>query len=110
MQRVTNSKSPTHTQRSSHPFLFPEDEPDWENPDKQYSEAITREQQRITEHDALICSFPVWWYSMPAILKGDIDRVWNYGFAYGPRTLPVQSAMDRRNRLQVASRGVVEFR
>jgi NAD(P)H dehydrogenase (quinone) len=27
--------------------------------------------------------FPVWWWSMPAILKGWIDRVWNHGVAYG---------------------------
>jgi NAD(P)H dehydrogenase (quinone) len=26
---------------------------------------------------------PLWWYSMPAILKGWDDRVYAYGFAYG---------------------------
>ena len=26
---------------------------------------------------------PVWWFSVPAILKGYIDRVWNFGIAYG---------------------------
>jgi putative NADPH-quinone reductase len=25
----------------------------------------------------------VYWQNVPAILKGWIDRVWNYGFAYG---------------------------
>jgi NAD(P)H dehydrogenase (quinone) len=31
----------------------------------------------------LILQFPLWWYSMPAILKGWVDRVYAYGFAYG---------------------------
>ena len=33
--------------------------------------------------DALILVFPLWWMSMPAILKGWVDRVYSYGFAYG---------------------------
>lgn len=43
-------------------------------------------QQEITKlkwADALILNFPLWWYSMPAILKGWVDRVFAYGFAYG---------------------------
>ncbi len=32
--------------------------------------------------------FPVWWWSMPAVLKGWIDRVWNFGYAYGTRFYP----------------------
>ena len=33
--------------------------------------------------DTLILQFPLWWFSMPAILKGWVDRVFAYGFAYG---------------------------
>lgn len=33
--------------------------------------------------DVLILQFPLWWYAMPAILKGWVDRVFAYGFAYG---------------------------
>lgn len=33
--------------------------------------------------DTLILAFPLWWFSMPAILKGWIDRVYAFGFAYG---------------------------
>jgi NAD(P)H dehydrogenase (quinone) len=33
--------------------------------------------------DMLILQFPLWWYAMPAILKGWVDRVYAYGFAYG---------------------------
>jgi len=33
--------------------------------------------------DVLILQFPLWWFTMPAILKGWVDRVYSYGFAYG---------------------------
>lgn len=36
--------------------------------------------------------FPIWWWSMPAVLKGWIDRVWNHGWAYGGKTFPNRRA------------------
>jgi NAD(P)H dehydrogenase (quinone) len=33
--------------------------------------------------DMLILQFPLWWFAMPAILKGWVDRVFAYHFAYG---------------------------
>ena len=33
--------------------------------------------------DLLIFNFPLWWFSVPAILKGWIDRVFAFGFSYG---------------------------
>lgn len=33
--------------------------------------------------DTLILQFPLWWFGMPAILKGWVDRVFAFGFAYG---------------------------
>ncbi len=44
---------------------------------------IEAEQQKLLWADTLILQFPLWWFSMPAILKGWIDRVYAYGFAYG---------------------------
>ncbi len=38
---------------------------------------------RILDADVIVAVFPVYWQSVPAVLKGWIDRVWNYGFAYG---------------------------
>jgi NAD(P)H dehydrogenase (quinone) len=32
--------------------------------------------------DALVFLFPTWWYGMPAILKGYLDRVWLPGVAF----------------------------
>lgn len=48
------------------------------------SEDIRREQEKVLWAELLIFQFPMWWYSVPAIAKGWIDRVLSYGFAYGP--------------------------
>lgn len=47
------------------------------------SEDISREQEKLSWADAVILQFPLWWYSMPAILKGWVERVYACGFAYG---------------------------
>jgi|694.fasta_scaffold28352_3 NAD(P)H dehydrogenase (quinone) len=43
-------------------------------------------QAQITAAGNLVFVYPVWWYAMPACLKGYIDRVFTSGFAY--RFLP----------------------
>ncbi|NPV92426.1 MAG: NAD(P)H-dependent oxidoreductase [Firmicutes bacterium] len=45
-------------------------------------EDIAREQADIRWADALILIGPIWWWTLPAIVKGYIDRVFSYGFAY----------------------------
>jgi NAD(P)H dehydrogenase (quinone) len=44
---------------------------------------IAAEQDKLRWADAVILQFPLWWFSMPAILKGWVERVYAYGFAYG---------------------------
>lgn len=44
---------------------------------------IAAEQDRLRWADAVVIQFPLWWYGMPAILKGWFDRVFVKGFAYG---------------------------
>jgi NAD(P)H dehydrogenase (quinone) len=44
---------------------------------------IAAEQDKLLRADAVILQFPMWWFSMPAILKGWVDRVYAYGFGYG---------------------------
>src|SRR5262249_52285019 len=46
-------------------------------------EDIELEQRKLLWADAVILQFPLWWFSMPAIMKGWIERVYAYGFAYG---------------------------
>jgi len=43
---------------------------------------VRREQQRIDRADHLIFVHPVYWWSMPAVLKGWIDRVFVSGWAF----------------------------
>ncbi|MBV8253295.1 MAG: NAD(P)H-dependent oxidoreductase [Chitinophaga sp.] len=44
---------------------------------------IVAEQEKILRADLIIFQFPLWWFSMPAILKGWVDRVFTKGFGYG---------------------------
>ncbi|TFI41750.1 flavodoxin family protein [Rhodococcus sp. 1R11] len=44
---------------------------------------VRTEQEKLLWADTIIFQFPLWWYSMPAILKGWVDRVFTYHFAYG---------------------------
>ena len=43
---------------------------------------ITWEQAKLAAADLLILQFPIWWFGMPAIMKGWADRVFARGFAY----------------------------
>jgi NAD(P)H dehydrogenase (quinone) len=47
------------------------------------AEDIHIEQEKLKWADFVILQFPLWWFSVPAILKGWIDRVFCTGFAYG---------------------------
>ncbi|TPM28791.1 NAD(P)H-dependent oxidoreductase [Mesorhizobium sp. B2-3-4] len=43
---------------------------------------VAAEQARIDRADALVLVYPVYWWSMPALLKGWIERVFANGWAY----------------------------
>jgi NAD(P)H dehydrogenase (quinone) len=43
---------------------------------------IKIEQEFVAQTDAITLIYPIWWTGLPAILKGYIDRVFSYGFAY----------------------------
>lgn len=47
------------------------------------TEDVKAEQEKLLWADALILQFPLWWFTMPAILKGWVDRVYANGLAYG---------------------------
>ncbi|MFC4819885.1 NAD(P)H-dependent oxidoreductase [Dokdonella ginsengisoli] len=47
---------------------------------------VLAEQARIDRADALALVYPVYWWSMPALLKGWIDRVFTNGWAYDEST------------------------
>jgi len=44
--------------------------------------AVARYVETLTSVDGVIFCFPHWWFSMPAMLKGYVDRVWGPGTAF----------------------------
>ena len=72
---------------------------------KDLPDEILSEQKRVEWSDALIFIFPIWWWSMPAILKGWIDRVMSYGWAYEDPKDPDSGYLKPRNILVLATAG-----
>lgn len=48
-----------------------------------FAEEIQAEIDKLDWCDVLIFQFPLWWFSVPAILKGWVDRVFAMGRIYG---------------------------
>jgi NAD(P)H dehydrogenase (quinone) len=79
---------------------------------------VRAQQARVMRSELVVVQFPLWWYGMPAILKGWFDRVFTNGFAFGirdgaghvrkygdgnlvgRRLLPVVTAGDRESALR----------
>jgi NAD(P)H dehydrogenase (quinone) len=49
------------------------------------SPGVQQAQQDVEAADVVTAFYPLWWLSMPAIMKGYIDRVFARGFAYESR-------------------------
>jgi NAD(P)H dehydrogenase (quinone) len=64
-----------YNRESSHAFASGTQTPD-----------VSAEQEKLLWADAVIFQFPLWWFSMPAILKGWVERVYARGFAYAVGT------------------------
>lgn len=43
---------------------------------------VLRQQRKVAEAEALVIIAPIWFVGFPAILKGWIERVFTYGFAF----------------------------
>lgn len=46
------------------------------------SEDVKIEQEYISWAEQITFIYPIWWTGLPAMMKGYIDRVFSYGFAY----------------------------
>ncbi|TXL81756.1 NAD(P)H-dependent oxidoreductase [Vineibacter terrae] len=44
--------------------------------------AVSAYAETLRRIDGIIFCFPHWWFSMPAVLKGYVDRVWGPGIAF----------------------------
>lgn len=72
-------------------------DPRWSMADAEERAAdIRSHQDRISRCDALCLVFPLFWYGMPAMTKGWIDRVWTHGWAYDDTGLPGRSLLKDR--------------
>ncbi|QUJ76887.1 NAD(P)H-dependent oxidoreductase [Sulfitobacter albidus] len=58
---------------------------------------IAAEQARIARADAVCLVFPLFWWGMPAMTKGWVDRVWSWGWAYDQLDDPEQSLQRPRS-------------
>ncbi|WP_338550177.1 NAD(P)H-dependent oxidoreductase [Roseovarius phycicola] len=54
-------------------------------------EDAQKEQARIARADAICFVFPLFWWGMPAMTKGWVDRVWSWGWAYDQLDDPEKS-------------------
>ena len=66
------------------PTVYTDDLKLW-NEGKTKDKLVEKYQNMITNSDTLIIPFPVWWGSMPAILRGFWDKVLLPGWAYNIR-------------------------
>ena len=58
----------------------------------------SKEIERLLACNGLVLIYPTWWYGLPAMLKGYIDRVWLPGVAFelaGGRTKPLLTNIER---------------
>ena len=66
---------------------------------------ILREVEKVRRCDLLLLTFPIYWFSMPAILKGWIDRVFVSGAFYGGRRIYDRGGMTGKKALVCATLG-----
>ncbi|WP_282128848.1 NAD(P)H-dependent oxidoreductase [Roseobacter litoralis] len=57
---------------------------------------VVAEQARIERADALCLVFPLFWWGMPSMMKGWVDRVWTWGWAYDQLDDPNRSLLRPR--------------
>lgn len=48
-----------------------------------FVDELKTEMDKLEWCDLLVFNFPLWWFGIPAILKGWVDRVFAMGFVYG---------------------------
>jgi NAD(P)H dehydrogenase (quinone) len=58
---------------------------------------VAKEQARIARADAICLVFPLFWWGMPTMMKGWVDRVWTWGWAYDQLDDPDRSLQRPRS-------------
>src|SRR5208337_811544 len=73
--------------------------------DQLVSPDVVQAQDDIRAADALTVIYPLWWLSMPAIMKGYIDRVFARGFAYEARDGVVRGLLSGKKAVLITVSG-----
>jgi NAD(P)H dehydrogenase (quinone) len=66
---------------------------------------IQSQQAKVAWAEGLAFIFPIWWSSMPAVLKGWIDRVFSLGFAYAFREEGPVGLLKQKKALLITTSG-----
>ncbi len=64
-------------------YLKQQEEERYAHENDGFSDDIQTELDHLNWCDGMILQFPLWWFGMPAILKGWVDRVFAMGPVYG---------------------------
>jgi NAD(P)H dehydrogenase (quinone) len=73
--------------------------------DKPMPDEILAEQARVEWCEAMVFIFPLWWWSLPGMLKGWIDRVMSYGWAWVDPADPLSGTLKERKILVMVTAG-----
>lgn len=66
---------------------------------------IAEQQADVLWANALIFVYPTWWFGLPAILKGWVDRIFQYGFAFENKGSETQGMLGGRKALILQTTG-----
>jgi NAD(P)H dehydrogenase (quinone) len=64
-------------------YLKQQDEEQYATKNNGFAPDLEAEMRKVEKCDLMIFSFPLWWFGLPAILKGWVDRVFAMGRFYG---------------------------
>lgn len=62
-------------------------------------------QDAVRNANVVVFIHPIWWFGVPAILKGWIDRVFSYGFAYGHDSRGIKPLLANKKAIIVNTAG-----
>lgn len=71
-------------------------------------EDVQRMQDAVNRSDIVVFIHPIWWFGLPAIMKGWIDRVFSYGFAYSHDSRGVKPLLTGKKAIIVNTAGGAE--
>ncbi|XP_069496244.1 NAD(P)H dehydrogenase [quinone] 1-like [Ambystoma mexicanum] len=63
------------------------------------SSDIVQEQKKLDAADLVVFQFPLYWFGMPAIMKGWFERVFTHGYAYSLQTMYAKGPFQKKKAL-----------